>query len=515
MCCRDEIEDTLKPRVEAKQAAFRAKYGDASVFKENAVSCYGKANTLRSLLVSIQELYDEMGVYTSAALDVLKNIPNLDFDFAFDFAVQAHDQYQSSLNKQAQIGFIVLHIEVMLAAFTIATTTVVTTAALAFAAVGAVVAIFVAVAEIIRSVEQEREIRDTLRDNKRQLEEAERDIDSATTGMVNLQKSFCKDILVPLNRVAVAASPHSDAYRNFKSSMESAGTFVTEESVCNQERKFGAITGSFLKDTMLSKLDSIIASTRSELSVLRGQVEKAKELNAFAQTLKNEVITYAKKPTAIYDFVVQHKPSMLNTLFGSLFELYVYLAKTPLQSRTCYWGVSLEPFRSGAATASNYQSASVVEPCGSPEITDLTTAIAQDVANNLRPCRIVQRGYDAFIHDVSGLMRYLANGPLSSQRCYWGYDLAAIRAGSLTDAQLNDADFDYYAIDFLSWELVDADSLAFLRSDWCTNNAVCNDAWLKFVLCVVDKSWASVVGSCDGVPDKAGCHIDVNANECV
>ena len=510
---RDEIEDTIKPRVERLRDAFNAKYGDASGFKESVISTYGKGNALRSALITVQTLQTQMGVYTSSALARLAGIPNLQFDFEFGYAVEAHKQYQEGLGKQAQIGLAMLHVEIAIAAYTIAATTVVTTAALAFAAIGAAVAIFVAVVAIIKSIEQEREIRDTLRENKADLLAAERQINDATAGIISTQKDICRDVMVPLSKTALAGAAFSVDFFWFMMTLEAHGVFVTDPNLCTLAYIYEVLTDAYLKSTVMPYLDFLIEHVKLDIAELRQAVEDARVLDSFAQTLENEVLVHAKQPSAIFAFVQQHKPSMLNTLFGSLFELYVYLAKNPLLSRTCYWGVSLEPFRSGAATASNYLVSSVVPPCSSPEIATQTASVTSDVAANYRPCRMVNRA--SFVRDVSGMLRYLAHNDLSAERCYWGYDLAAIRAGSLTDAQLNDADFDYNDLDLLTWEQIDATSLTFIKDYWCSHKKICNnDAWINFLLCMVNPSWSSVVGSCAGVPNMAACHVDASANQC-
>ena len=120
---------------------------------------------------------------------------------------------------------------------------------------------------------------------------------------------------------------------------------------------------------------------------------------------------------------------------------------------------------------------------------------------------MVVSSYSMLVRDVSGLMRYIANGPMANERCYWGYDLAAIRAGQASDTQLNEPRFTYIDIFLLGAEAVDASNLPNIRTNVCQNLKLCNnDAWLHFMLCMANQNWVSVLGvACNGVPDTDIC----------
>ena len=505
--CRDEIEDTLKPRVESLQATFQATYGDPSQYKEAAVQCYSKTDDLRNALYEIRTLYNQIGEYTAIAASILNGIPNLNFNFEFDYAVQSHKAYVEGLGQQVEISLAVLQIEVMVAAFTLAATVTVTTTAIAFAALGAVVAIFLAVADIIKSAEEEKKIRDTLRENKRDLLKAEADINKATAGMHTLQKNLCKDIMVALSKVSLEGNSLTSQFANFKTTLEAAGVFVTQSSQCDHFNKYSKFTPTFVKTTLPDAITVLITHVRNEKPRIQELLAKAQALAAFAQTLEDEVLVRASSPSAIFTFVEQNKPELLNTLFSNEFELIVYLATKPLATRACYWGISLAPFRSGVATVSNYQTSSVVAPCASAEVSVQTTQLASDLAAKLPPCRMVIGSYSTLVRDISGLMRYIANGPMAGERCYWGYDLAAIRAGQMSDAELNEPRVEYFDVFLLGTEPVSEANLPNIKSYACMSFKLCNnDAWLHFLLCLANSQWASVLGSaCNGVPDSNTC----------
>ena len=72
----EQIKDMLKPMIEQRQQEIIQDFGDVDVFTNNMISCFSSTNTLRDLLVEIEQLYADFTMYTNDALaqDFLCNL---------------------------------------------------------------------------------------------------------------------------------------------------------------------------------------------------------------------------------------------------------------------------------------------------------------------------------------------------------------------------------------------------------------------------------------------------------
>lgn len=109
-------------------------------------------------------------------------------------ALTNYNDWETNLQKMAAINILLFQFEVVMAMPALVATGV-GMFALAAAGLGALLAVGFAVVDIISSVNEEKKVRDELRDTESKYLTAKSDLESAFTNIEQFQKQFCKTVV--------------------------------------------------------------------------------------------------------------------------------------------------------------------------------------------------------------------------------------------------------------------------------------------------------------------------------
>ena len=466
----------MKPEVTRLRDRFISTYGDPGKFKQRVDTIHDQVLDVRDKLTTVKELHvqlklhlDSLTVLSSSIQDEFPDIKN---------ALTNYNEWAKNLEKMASINLLLLQLEVMMTLPALVATSV-GTFALAAAGIGALLAVGFAVVDIISSVNEEKKVRNELRDTESKYLKAKSDLESAFTNVEQFQKQFCKTVVAFFRDL-------SGKGRAYHQSFQSLYSYVVAEyghsiSDCgNKYSKSNLGTLTKLGDQNIQPLINFLAK---DIEELRRKIAEIEESNAFLAAITKLVKSDLKSPTTIFRAIKTSKPKFMSKTFVTLWDLLHFIAKQVLPSTPCYWGYNLADIRLGTTTKANYNQASV---CNSHEIQTNVETIKQGVSRGYAPCKIFRQVQGQVFRSRYSVVRFIADHVITTSGCYWGYDFATIRSGHSNVKEVDTALINsglFQTIGYFKASSISAEQVTIARDILCTAHTVCSANWQSFILC--------------------------------
>ena len=436
----------------------------------------------RGNVTTVQELHGQLQLHLSEMNNLSNSIPDEFPELKYEFAISNYITWM----EQAELGWrIGLPSFLFGVAFAIKgfAKSAVEACELAFAGIGALLAVGVAVVDIISSVKEEKKVRDELRDTESKYMKVKADLDTAFSNIKEFQKTFCSSVIAFYRDL-------SSKGRSYDKTFESLHSYIVEgygDSLDDCETKYGYSnleTLTKLGDNFLKPLNEFLSKYIEEL---RTKITEVKERNLFFSEITKMVKEENKSPIVIFRAITASKPKFMDKTFTSLWDILLFIAKQGLPTTECYQGYNLGHIRAGSMTKENYNQYPV---CYSRDIQTDITKIRQGVNSGLAPCRIFRQVQSDAFRSQYSVIKYIAGHILDTSKCYWGYDLEDIRNDDSDAHDLREIDTALINSDlfqtleyFRDHTVISTDQINSARHILCTSNHVCSTTWQTFILC--------------------------------
>lgn len=481
---RDEIENTLKPEVETLKKTFLSKYGEPGKIKENVEKHIALISDINEAVTTIKELHiksnsslSELTIRLGSLTMDVSGVANLLSDY---------NEWLNGTKLQAAFSIIGLKIEF---AITLATLpSIIESAASALTAgiaiFASVIAIGLAIVDIVSSVREERSIKYKLLNAKSEYLRARRNLKTAHYQMIKLQKQFCEKVINYLRKFSYTGRKYHTLFSNLYNKTVS---FYGRWGNCEDKRIYSE-TNRYVLGTLLNYVKPLAKYLADNVEQLKEKIKEVKIITQFLKEIADSVRIRKKQPSKIFEElkVYGSYTSIPKPLFSNLFELLRYIAKDILPKTDCYWGHDLKLLRSGKRRQHNYLNSPI---CPSPEIKETVQVIESGVKNITNSCLIFRQVKGSIFRSKYLVLRFIAEHIIPTSNCYWGYNLQTIRQNP------NPVELEMVKISSRLFTVLKIFSIAritpaivkYARSYLCSSSLICDVNWQSFLLCSVWK----------------------------
>ncbi|XP_062618546.1 uncharacterized protein LOC134280134 [Saccostrea cucullata] len=481
---RDEIKNTLKPEVDTLKKTFFSKYGEPGKIKENVEKHIALISDINEAVTTIKELHiksnsslSELTIRLGSLTMDVSGVANLLSDY---------NEWLNGTKLQAAFSIIGLNIEF---AITLATLpSIIGSAASALTAgiaiFASVIAIGLAIVDIVSSVREERRIKYKLLNAKSEYLRARRNLKTAHYQMIKLQKQFCDKVINYLRKFSYTGRKYHRLFSNLYNKIVS---FYGRWGNCADKRIYSK-TNRYVLGTLLNYVKPLAKYLADNVEQLKEKIKEVQIITQFLKEIANSVRIRKKQPSKIFEElkVYGSYTSIPTPLFSNLFELLRYIAKDILPKTDCYWGHDLKLLRSGKRRQYNYLNSPI---CPSPEIKETIQVIESGVKNITNLCLIFRQVKGNIFRSKYLVLRFIAEHIIPTSNCYWGYNLQTIRQNP------NPVELEMVKISSGLFTVLKIFSIASItpaivknaRSFLCSSSLICDVNWQSFVMCSVWK----------------------------
>ena len=465
----------MKPEVTRLRDRFIRTYGDPGKFKERVDKIHDQTLDIRDKVTTVKDLHVQLQLYLS---DITALSSSIRDEFPeFKNALSNYNGWVKNLNKMVAIHLLALQLEVVLTLPALVATSV-GSLALAAAGIGALVAVGFAVVDVISSVNEERKVRDELRDTESKYLKAKADLESAFSNVQQFQRTFCTSVIAFYRDLSNKGRTYHNTFQSLYSFI--SNVYGNSVSYCaSRFSRSNLATLTRLSDQYLQPLINFLAK---DIEELRRKIAELKEANIFLSGITN-MVKSDLSPSTIFRAIKASKPKFMSNTFNTLWDLLQLIAKQVLPTTSCYWNYNLADIRAGSMTKHNYNQYSI---CNSREIQTDVTKIKQGVNNGFAPCKIFRQVQGPVFRSRYSVMKFIADHILGSSSCYWGYDLENIRghvsnAREVDTALINSGLFQ--TLGYFRVSSISARQISIARHILCRAHNVCTTTWQTFILC--------------------------------
>ncbi|XP_033741108.1 uncharacterized protein LOC117327931 [Pecten maximus] len=317
--------------------------------------------------------------------------------------------------------------------------------------------------DLYTQINEEKKIRDNLKQQTSRLTVAINEIEKNMKQIVDFKSKYIKHVVNPLQTL-LGYFPNQ---------------FPSFHVYLNKLNNPVNINSGYIGH-MNTHLANVTKYLRKTLNETRHIIEERERYTKILKDIR-KFLDNKRPPSKILAIVQKHNNSYLH--LHSNFDLLRFIAinlKTNISS--CYWGIRMDLIRRGQVDKANYTS---VPLCRSPELEDYEQSILTDIHKTMAPCRILRRLKDDVFDSMYKLIKYIADFILPHRDCYWGYDLAYIRSTIRPSLVFESMKLDAQTVTYLGVSEFYKTSKGVGGSDLCQKFTVCEERWQKFIYCSV------------------------------
>ena len=424
----------------------------------------------------MKELHVQLQLYLS---DITALSSSIRDEFPeFKNALSNYNGWVKNLNQMASINILVLKLEVVLTLPALVATSV-GSFALAAAGIGALIAVGFAVVDVISSVNEERKVRDELRDTESKYLKAKADLESAFSTVNQFQTKFCSSVIAFYRELSKTGRTYHTTFQSLYSYISS----VYGNSISDCATRFSRSNLATLTRLSDQYLQPLINFLSKDIEEFRRKIAELKEVNIFLAEVTNMVKSDLESPTNIFRAIKASKPKFMSKTFNTLWDLLQFIAKQVLPTTSCYWGYNLADIRAGSMTNHDYNRYSI---CNSKEIQTDVTKIKQGVNNGFAPCKIFRQVQGPVFRSRFSIIKFISEHILDSSSCYWGYDLKSIRGQASNAREVDTALINsslFQTLGYFRVSSISDSQISSARVILCRAHNICTNTWQTFILC--------------------------------
>ncbi|XP_061175555.1 uncharacterized protein LOC133184482 [Saccostrea echinata] len=504
---RDEIKNTLKPEVETLKRSFLIKYGDPEKIKGYVEKHIDLISDINEAVTTIKELHIKSN---SSLSELTTRLGSLTMDVSgVANLLSEYNEWLNGTKLQAVFSIIGFEIELVITVATLPS--IISSAASALTAgiaiFTSVIAIGFAIADIVSSVQEERRIKNKLLSAKSEYLRARRNLKTAHSRMIKLQKQFCEKVINYLRQFSKTGKKY---HKLFSDLYDKIVSLYGKWGNCADERIYSK-TNMYVLSMLVNYVKPLVKYLSDNVKQLKEKIREVKIMTQFLKEIADSVKVRKKQPSRIFEEleVYGSYTSIPKPVFSNLFDLLRYIAKDILPKTDCYWGHDLKLIRSGKRRQYNYLNSPV---CPSSEIQETIKIIESGVKNITNPCLIYRHVKGNIFRSKYLVLRYIAEHIIPTSNCYWGYNLQTIRLNpnpiELEMVKISSTLFTMLKV-FSIVKITEA-TVQRARAYMCSKSLICGENWQPFILCSV---WKDSVDP--NVLDCRGKSSSVNDKYCV
>lgn len=458
---------------------FLSQYGDPEKIAALVDTIHDNVLDTKDKIMTVKQLHTKLrGLLSNVSQDhgsFIRNIPNM------KSLLTELKLWEESIWKSVEMDLTMIGLEVLATVVTVAAKTAASVYALALAGFGLVVAIGLGISDVVKSVKEERSIRDQLRKAQSKLIRAKKDINIAFRNMKTFQKQFCKVVITFLRDIASKGKDYDNTFFNLYNFISK--TYGKSENGCRRVSVYSKSNLNTLKMLNTQYIQPLLQFLSLDIVDLKKRIIEIEEHQLFFMELNTRIVTKQLSPRKLYGFLKRHKPIMVNKMFVTLFDLLKYIGGVH-PNMTCYWGTNLDSIRNNEVTDKNYLQSPV---CDCPEINKFTQKLKTGVHQNIAPCKLATQVQSSVFNCNYRVIKFIADVILSNESCYWGYDLTNLR-NQHNPLEINNGVVDshlFLSLQFFVSSKIDTNNITMVRTLLCTKHEVCSNDWQNFLLCLV------------------------------
>lgn len=471
--------------MESLRKSFLTKYGDSNKIKENVEAIQTSILDINSALITIKKLHVQLNTSLSELTEELGSLVVDNASFAD--VLSEYKEWLKGMNKQAIFSIIGFEIQAVVAIATLPSIIASAASALTvgLAIVGSLVAVGLALADIISSVNEEKELKVKLTKARSEYIRARTNLQNAHASMKLMQKSFCKNIVNFLRKLSETGRKYDKLFLNLYNYI--VKIYGSSGNSCEKESIFSKTNLIVLMKLRTSYIEPLLNYLAKNVKIMRKKVEEISIKIQLMKEISRSVRSGRKNPSKIFETVKIYGRQNSHTFFSNLYELLRYISKDVLPDTDCYWGHNLALVRSGETTVKNYLNSTI---CLSSEIQAEVDIIKESVKKGTVPCLIYSQVRGNEFRSKYLVLRFIAEHIIPQSNCYWGFDLQTLRnnpnASEIEKSKVSSSMFT--VLNIFQYSNITHAVVQKARTFMCSDSLICNPSWQSFILCALWKN---------------------------